>query len=243
MHRGDSLGRFAIIAAMAEELAALRRQLTDEQVIQMAGLEYIFGDLQAIPVVLSRCGIGKVNAAMGTAVLCQMFSPVAVVNTGSAGALSSQCQIGDIVLGSAVCYHDVDATVFGYQYGQVPSEPPQFEADSELLEMGQMAANEVVAVQVHTGVIASGDSFMDDPEKVARIHNLLPDVMAAEMEAAAIAQVCRHFGVPSLIVRAISDVAGANSRTVHEEFLEQAAVHSAALVMGIIRQFAAKVSD
>lgn len=230
----EAIGRLAVIAAMDEELAVLRNQLVDEVCLEISGFEYFVGDLRGVPVLLSKCGIGKVNGAMGTTILCQAFSPIAVINTGSAGAFDGRCEIGEIILASAVCYHDVDVTVFGYQFGQVPHQPPRYEADVQLFATGKVAAAKVAGVRVHTGMIVSGDSFMDSAERVALVQQRFPDAIAAEMEAAAIAQVCLHFGVPALIVRAISDVAGIESRVTHEEFLAQASIHSAGLVTEIV---------
>lgn len=231
--------KIGIIAAMDEELDRLHKALGQSKETVIAETSFYEGTLDGVPVVLCKSGIGKVNAGMATAVLNHVFHPDAVLNTGSAGGLESSCAIGDIVLGQDVVYHDVDATAFGYRYGQVPREPFAYPGDAMLLSAAQTASEEL-DVQVRLGRIATGDSFMNDSEKVAYVQSQLPELLATEMEGAAIAQVCGHFGTPVLIIRALSDVAGEESKLTHEEFLELASVNSAELVRGVLRVIASQ---
>ncbi|MCL6453709.1 MAG: 5'-methylthioadenosine/adenosylhomocysteine nucleosidase [Alicyclobacillus sp.] len=224
---------------MDEELAALRAGMADEQAVTAAGMELYTGTLAGVPVVLSRCGIGKARAAMGAALLCDRYQPAAVVNTGSAGGLDPICRIGDIVLGAETAYHDVDATTFGYAYGQVPREPARFAADEHVLALAREAAAtmDLSGVDVHVGLIVSGDLFLDQPERIGHVRHHFPDALAAEMEGAAVAQACRHFGVPCLVVRSISDVAGTASRVDHTAYLKLSAENASRLVMGLLARW------
>lgn len=223
-----------ILAAMDEELAILRQEIQKPVVSEHGGVQFVEGTLNGHPVVVGQCGIGKVNAAMATTLMHILFSPSSILNTGTAGGLRDDFEVGDIVLGESVCHHDVDATAFGYAYGQVPREPARFSADTLLLEAGVKAGRRLSEVHVHTGLIASGDIFLSDETARSIVRDRFKGVFAVEMEAAAIAQVCHHFDIPCLIVRAVSDLAGGDARITHEEFLHLAADSSAHLVMSMI---------
>lgn len=225
-----------VLAAMEEELAILRGQLTDPVSAVHGGIPFYSGRIGGHSVVLAQCGIGKVNAAMATTLMQQLFSPRAILNTGSAGGLSPVLKVGDIVLGDRVCHHDVDVTVFGYDYGQVPKEPLMFVADQEVLSAATRAAKELQSIHVHNGLIASGDVFLGEGGARQAVINRFPDILAVEMESAAIAQVCHHFGVPSLIIRSVSDLAGDDAKISFDEFLKLAADNSAQLVVGTLRE-------
>ncbi|RLQ98137.1 5'-methylthioadenosine/S-adenosylhomocysteine nucleosidase [Falsibacillus albus] len=226
--------KVAIIGAMEEEVALLRNEITDPAVETAAGCEYTTGKMNGVDVVLLRSGIGKVNAAMSTAVLLERFKPDAVINTGSAGGLNPDLNVGDVVISTEVRHHDVDVTAFGYEYGQVPQLPAGFTADAKLMQVAEDAAKETTEAKVVKGLIATGDSFMNDPVRVEYIKGKFVELQAVEMEAAAIAQVAYQFGVPFVVIRSLSDIAGKESDVSFEQFLEKAALHSANLVMKIV---------
>ena len=125
----------------------------------------------------------------------------------------------------------MEATVFGYEYGQVPQLPPAFMADSRLMEAARKAVEDIGEHASAEGLIVTGDTFMSDADRVARVRDLFPDALASEMEAAAVAQVCHQFGVPFVVIRALSDIAGKESAMSFDEFLPKAAKHSAEAVM------------
>jgi adenosylhomocysteine nucleosidase len=233
----------AIIGAMEEEISLLRKNIENPQVETLAGCEFTSGKMNGINVVLSRSGIGKVNAAMSTTILMQKYAPDYIINTGSAGGLDSNLRVGDIVISSEVRHHDVDVTAFGYEYGQVPQLPPAFEANEHLVEIAKKCAEEITGIQVVTGVITTGDSFMNDPERVEFIRSKFAKLHAVEMEAAAIAQVAHQFKVPFVIIRSLSDIAGKESDVSFEQYLEKAAVNSANLVMKIVSRLKNSVNQ
>lgn len=226
--------KIAIIGAMEEEVTLLREKITGKEQEVIAGCEYTTGEMEGVEVVLLRSGIGKVNAALSTAVLLEKYKPDYVINTGSAGGLNPDLNVGDVVISTEVRHHDVDVTVFGYEYGQVPQLPAAFLADSQLLKIAENCANEISNIQVVRGLIATGDSFMNDPVRVDYINKKFKNLQAVEMEAAAIAQVSYQFGVPFVVIRSLSDIAGKESNISFEQFLETAALHSAELVMKIV---------
>ncbi|WP_026583784.1 5'-methylthioadenosine/S-adenosylhomocysteine nucleosidase [Bacillus sp. J33] len=226
--------KIAIIGAMEEEVALLRNKIDGKGKETIAGCEFTTGKMNGAEVVLLRSGIGKVNAAMSTAILLERFKPDYVINTGSAGGFNPDLNVGDVVISTEVRHHDVDVTAFGYEYGQVPQLPAAFKADSGLIQIAEACAKEVGEIQVVRGLIATGDSFMNDPARVDYIRDKFTNLQAVEMEAAAIAQVSYQFDTPFVVIRSLSDIAGKESDISFEQFLEKAALHSATLVMKIV---------
>ncbi|MEK5441736.1 5'-methylthioadenosine/S-adenosylhomocysteine nucleosidase [Fredinandcohnia sp. FSL W7-1320] len=228
--------KIAIIGAMDEEVAILREKIENRQETTVAESVFYTGTLNGYDVILLKSGIGKVNAAISTTILLQQFNPDYVVNTGSAGGHLKTLNVGDIVISSEVRHHDVDVTAFNYEYGQVPGLPAAFKADEKLIELAEKSAEGITDIQVVTGLIATGDSFMNDPERVSFVSQKFGDLYAVEMEAAAVAQVCHQFKVPFVVIRALSDIAGKESDVSFEQFLETAAAHSSNVVEKIVEQ-------
>lgn len=228
--------KIAIIGAMEEEVTILRDKFENREETIIGGCEFSTGTINGAEVILLKSGIGKVNAALSTAVLLEKYQPDYVINTGSAGGFHASLNVGDVVISSEVRHHDVDVTAFGYEYGQVPGLPPAFEADAKLVEASQKGAQKITDIQVATGLIATGDSFMSDPERVEYIRGKFDHLYAVEMEAAAIAQVCYQFKVPFVVIRSLSDIAGKESNISFDQFLDTAAKNSAALVLNIVEE-------
>jgi adenosylhomocysteine nucleosidase len=227
--------KIAIIGAMEEEVTLLRENIKDKKQETIAGCEFTFGNMHGTEVILLRSGIGKVNAAMSTTILLEKFKPDYIINTGSAGGFNPLLNVGDAVISSEVRHHDVDVTAFGYEYGQVPQLPAAFTADEKLVAIAESAAKEINDIQVVKGAIATGDSFMNDPVRVDFIRTKFDNLQAVEMEAAAIAQVAHQFNVPFVIIRSLSDIAGKESDVSFDQFLDKAALHSASLVMKMVK--------
>ncbi|MBM7541707.1 5'-methylthioadenosine/S-adenosylhomocysteine nucleosidase [Amphibacillus cookii] len=223
-----------IIGAMDQEIALLKNEMDihSEQVI--ANCLFIKGRLKSKDIVLLKSGIGKVNAAMATTILVERFQPDLIINTGSAGGLDPELDVGDIVIGEQVVHHDVDVTAFDYKYGQVPSMPEHYTADLNLILAVEKANKKLSKVKSKRGLIATGDSFMQDPERVAYVQRQIPNIIAVEMEAVAIGQVCYQYDLPFVVIRALSDIAGKESAISFDEFLDQAATHAAKLIMEVL---------
>ncbi|MDG6778669.1 5'-methylthioadenosine/S-adenosylhomocysteine nucleosidase [Thiomicrorhabdus sp. zzn3] len=228
--------KIAIIGAMEEEVSLLRDRLDNLQTQVHAGFEYYVGQIEGTDVVLLRSGIGKVNAAISSTLLLQVYQPDYVINTGSAGGFHTDLNVGDIVISSSVCHHDVDVTPFGYDLGQVPGMPACFLPDETLVEAAQHSIEALDEVVHMHGLIATGDRFMHQPEDVANTRNNFPEMIACEMEAASIAQVCHTFDTPFVIIRSLSDIAGKENAVTFEKYLEQAATHSAKVILEMLRQ-------
>ncbi|HLS61094.1 MAG TPA: 5'-methylthioadenosine/S-adenosylhomocysteine nucleosidase [Virgibacillus sp.] len=226
--------RIGIIGAMDEEIAFLLNHISDQKEITIANSLFIQGRLAGSDVVLLKSGIGKVNAAMGTTIMHERFSPTYVINTGSAGGFATDLVVGDIVISSHVVHHDVDATAFDYAYGQVPQMPAMYEADADLIDRSATVLKKM-NINSRTGVIATGDSFMQDPLRVQDIREKFPSMIAVEMEAAAVAQVCFQYDTPFVIIRALSDIAGKESSISFDEFLPMAAKNASDLIIEMIK--------
>ena len=226
--------KIAIIGAMEEEVALLRSNIEDSSIETIAGYEYTIGKMDGVDVILLRSGIGKVNAALSTTILLQKFAPDYCINTGSAGGSNPELNVGDVVISTEVRHHDVDVTAFGYEYGQVPQMPAAFIADAQLVRLAKECAEDISDIQVVEGLIATGDSFMNDAERVKAVQAIFTDLQAVEMEAAAVAQVAYQFKTPFVIIRSLSDIAGKESGVSFEQYLDKAAVNSANLVMKIV---------
>lgn len=221
---------------MDEEIAYLKNNMDVDYEETIANCLFIKGQLQGKVIVLLKSGIGKVNAALATSILMERFNPDLVINTGSAGGLDTELEIGDVVIANEVVHHDVDVTAFNYQYGQVPGMPASYTAASTLMAVIERMIKEHKQVNCKQGIIATGDSFMTNPERVALVKERIPNVMAVEMEAAAIAQVCYQYDKPFAIIRSLSDIAGKQSSISFDAYLKQAARHAAELIIAVVNE-------
>lgn len=227
--------KIGIIGAMEEEVEILREKITDMEQKTIAGCEFYSGNINGTSVVLLKSGIGKVNAAMATTLLIQIHKPDYIINTGSAGGLHSRLKVGDIVISDELRYHDVDATVFGYEYGQVPGMPPKYLSNRNLVYIAEQCAKKI-DVKTRTGLVTTGDSFLSDLNRVNQIRSKFKDLFAVEMEATAIAQVCFQFKVHFVIIRSLSDIAGKDAKVSYDQFLKTASKNSAELVLLMIKE-------
>ena len=235
-----------IIGAMEQEVELLRSLIRDAKTECAGNFEFSSGLLDEKEVVLLRCGIGKVNAAVGCALLVERYHPAFVLNTGSAGGVNPEghnpLSYGDVVISLGLVQHDVDATAFNYKPGQIPGMPPVFQADEGLATLAERAIDALKAERTlpasfnyTRGLIASGDAFMHDSGRIAEVARRFPGLRALEMESAAVAQVCCLFSVPFLVIRALSDIAGEESPVTHDEFLPIASRYSCEIVRRILR--------
>ena len=221
--------KLGIIGAMDVEVATLKAKMEHIQVQSHAASEYFEGTLEGCPVVVVQCGVGKVNAAMCAQVLASVYGVTHIVNTGIAGSLSAELDIGDLVISKDAMYHDFDCVHFGYEMGRVPGmDVAAFPADAALAELAFAAAEDVNAGHSKIGRVASGDLFVAAKSaKEAIIAKT--GAVCTEMEGAAIAQTAYRNQVPFVILRAISDKAD-NSATMDYPTFERNAAHRCAEV-------------
>ncbi|WP_150268623.1 5'-methylthioadenosine/adenosylhomocysteine nucleosidase [Paenibacillus tepidiphilus] len=218
-----------IIGAMDEEIALLLERMVDRDCKVKAGITYYTGALLGKPVVLCKSGVGKVNAAVTTQILLDTFGVSRILFTGVAGALHPGLDIGDIVISASCIQHDMDVTPLGYARGVIPyQETSVFGADPGLVELAE-AACRALGVRYITGIVLSGDQFIASGEAVARLREEL-DGACAEMEGAAVGQVCFMNSTPFVIIRSMSDKADGSAHQNYREFTETAARNSCAIL-------------
>ena len=224
-----------IIGAMEVEVAILKEKMEDVRIIKKASMDFYEGILAVKKVVVVRSGIGKVNAGICAQILADVFSVDAIINTGIAGSLNKNINIGDIVLSTDVVQHDMDATGFGYRKGQIPQMPVFFfNADDNLRRLAAEVCKEVNPdIQVFEGRIASGDQFVCDQDVKNRIVSEF-SAYATEMEGAAIGQAAYLNEIPFLVVRAISDKADGSAQMDYSEFEKAAVDHSVRLTLNML---------
>ena len=225
--------KIGIIAAMPEELKLLVEHLEMAEKHQRLGHVYYTGRIKHHEVVLVESGIGKVMSAMSVAVLVNDFKVTVVINTGSAGAVASGLEIGDVVVADRLVYHDVDVTAFGYDYGQMARQPLYYEASRYLVEE-MKAVLEKTQQTSRVGLIATGDSFIAGQDKIDQIKAHFPDVLAVEMEGAAIAQAAHSLGLPFMVIRAMSDTASHDANITFDEFILEAGKRSAETLIQLL---------
>lgn len=226
-----------IIGAMDEEVAKIKEQMENVKVMSKAAMDFYEGTLGGKDVVVVRSGIGKVNAAMCTQILVDNYQVDAVVNTGIAGSLNANIDIGDIVLSVDTIEHDMDAVAFGYPLGQIPRmDTLAFKADDKLRALAKKVCQEVVPeISVFEGRVVSGDQFISDKKKKEwLVENF--DGYCTEMEGAAIAHAAYLNKTPYLVIRAISDKADDSASMDYPTFEAQAIDHSVKLLLELCKQ-------
>ena len=198
--------KIGILTAMTSEYDQLAALLENGAECTVGKFKYLIGRLGKNEIVLRQCGIGKVNAAIGTAELIRSFEPSCIISTGVAGGIDCKLAVMDVVVSSSIVHHDVWCGM-GCEYGQVQGMPAKFAADKELYEaaIGIDAGN---GTRIHGGLICTGDQFITNRDELDRIKSKFPEGLAVDMESAAIAQTCHIYNVPFVSFRIISDTPG-----------------------------------
>ena len=224
-----------IIGAMDEEISQIAELMTDVEETTIAEMTFKKGTIGGKEVVAVRSGIGKVNAAMCTQILATYFHVDSVINTGVAGSLRNEINIGDIVISTDALQHDMDATGFGYELGVIPRmKVSTFVADDRLAKLAKEACIEAnLGIGVHCGRVVSGDQFITDKATKQRLIDTFGGY-CTEMEGAAIAQAAYLNGIPFLVIRAISDKADDSANMDYSEFERHAIDNSVALMKILI---------
>ena len=221
--------KLGIIGAMQLEVETLLGVMENQTAQEKAGSTFYEGTLMGLPVVVVQCGVGKVNAALCAQILCDCFGVTHLVNTGIAGSLSAELDIGDLVVSRDAMYHDFDCVHFGYEYGKVPGmDTVAFPADEGMMQLALTAAESVHPGHVRIGRVASGDQFVADKALKEKIISVTQGV-CTEMEGAAIAQTAYRNKLPFVILRAISDKADDSAEMDYPTF-ERIAAHRCAEV-------------
>ena len=215
-----------IIGAMEEEISNLKSHMQVEEVQTIAGMSFFKGAVKGIELVLVRSGIGKVNAGICTQILASVYGVDTVINTGIAGSLNADIDIGDIVVSTSLVQYDVDARNFGYKLGEIPRmNIVEFPADKYLIDKTQSAFDSLdLGIKLYRGMVATGDKFVsEDSLKAEIISNF--HAYCVEMEGAAIAQAAMLNNMACVVIRAISDKAD-NSADVDYRSFEAKAIEN-----------------
>ena len=228
--------KLGIIGAMDIEVATLKEKMEDTVVNTHAGMLFCEGRLEGLDAVVVQCGVGKVNAAMCAQILCSVYGVTHIVNTGIAGSLCADLDIGDLVVSRDAMYHDFDCVHFGYEMGKVPGmNVVAFPADECLMRYAFEAAETVNPGHTKTGRVASGDLFVAAREVKENII-ARTQALCTEMEGAAIAHTAYRNGVPFVILRAISDKADDSAEMDYPTFERIAAHRCASVAMNLAKQ-------
>ncbi|MEN4920575.1 5'-methylthioadenosine/adenosylhomocysteine nucleosidase [Achromobacter spanius] len=241
------MGRLAILGALHEEIADLLAAMDPgAQTRRIAMRDFQVGSLWGTPCVIALSRIGKVAAAATASIVIQEFGVSRVIFTGLAGGLHPRVRVGDVVVAEALMQHDMDARpLFGRH--EIPLlGRERFDADPALSALLLDSAREFAGngglpsasapPQVHHGLIATGDVFVNDNDLAHALRERLPDALCLEMEGAAMAQVCHEFGVPFAVMRIISDSADHAAKADFTEFLVNLArVYSAGILKPLLQ--------
>ena len=228
--------KLGIIGAMDVEVALLKEKMENTVTATHAASVYCEGTLEGVPAVVVQCGVGKVNAALCAQILISVYGVTHIVNTGIAGSLCAQLDIGDLVVSEDAMYHDFDCVHFGYEMGRVPGmDIVAFPADEVLAGFAFAAAEAENPGHTRTGRVATGDLFV--AEKAAKEAIIAKTgALCTEMEGAAIAQAAYRNAVPFVILRAISDKADDSAEMDYPTFERIAAHRCAEVTMRLAEQ-------
>ncbi|HZK57131.1 MAG TPA: 5'-methylthioadenosine/adenosylhomocysteine nucleosidase [Clostridia bacterium] len=225
------MNKTGIIGAMDEEICILRNEMEVREIKTVANMDFYTGTIKDKEIVLVRCGIGKVNAAICTQILISVFGIKTVINIGVAGAIKDTLDISDIVISTDVQQHDFDVTGFGYKLGEIPGMGKSIFPASEILIENAMDASKKVLFdnKAIKGRIVSGDIFVNDINlKQELLKNF--NGCCTEMEGAAIGHTCYVNNIPFVVIRAISDKADGSAHGNFNRFVHEAANHSKDIV-------------
>lgn len=228
-------GKIGIIGAMEEEVALLVQQMEGASEATKAGILFVEGSICGMQAVVCRSGVGKVNAAVAAQLLIQSFGAEAIVFTGVAGALDPELEVGDMVISSDCMHHDMDVRALGFSLGTIPyQETSVFAADPGLRELAWEAGQRLFPGRLRLGRVLSGDQFIADKSAGAFLHRELKG-MCAEMEGAAVAQVCAMNKIPYVVIRSMSDKADGSAPGSFAAFTAQASRNSCRLVEELLK--------
>lgn len=228
----------AIIGAMDEEIDGLKAVLTDTEIKTVALMDFHKGKIGDRTVIVVKSGLGKVNAGICAQILCDLYHVDAIINTGVAGSLDNQVNIGDIVIGERAIQHDMNSVDFGFPLGQVPYLPMEFLGDKEMADIAEAVIDDIEIkkeVNVFRGLVVSGDEFVSTRERRRCIKSQF-DAFCTEMEGAAVAQCAYLNNIPFIILRAISDKADDTTTVDFMAFSKIAAARNIRILKEMIKK-------
>ena len=223
--------RVGIVAAMKPEMEEILNEMDELETVKIFGSKFSRGYIGNTEVVLTESGMGKVNAAIATSILIREFECSFIINTGIAGG-TKPLKHRDVIIAESLAYHDVNATIFGYKYGQVPGMPSEYPVAVENIVMIKSILNKL-NIPYKTAKVYSGDQFVTSYDNLKNLENC--DGIAIEMEGAGVAQACVRAGVDFIVLRYISDVIGEeNQEESYFEFENEMAANSAKILIKVL---------
>ncbi|EAK9945722.1 5'-methylthioadenosine/adenosylhomocysteine nucleosidase [Campylobacter lari] len=223
--------KIAILGAMPEEVTPLLETLKEYQSIEYANNTYYLAKYKNHELIIAYSKIGKVNSTLSAAIMIEKFKAELLLFTGVAGAFNPSLEIGDLIYATKLAQYDLDITAFGHPLGYVPGNEIFIKTDDKLNNLAIGVAKEL-GVKLQSGIIATGDEFICDENKKAKIREIF-GADACEMEGASVALVCDALKIPCLILRSMSDKAGEKAEFDFDEFVEKSAKISANFVLKI----------
>lgn len=229
------MNNIGIILAMQEELNEILNIMEEKKEREIYNVIFYEGKINKSNIVVVKCGVGKVNAARTTQILIDKFKVEYIINLGSAGALDSNLNIGDIVIAEKLVQHDFDITAFEHEKGYITGVGDYILCDNNLIAKFKDAANNLKDrnYKIDTGTIASGDIFCTEVKMKEKIFSKF-NAKCVEMEGAAIAQVCYLDNIPFIVVRSISDSPNGNNAVVFDEFIQLASKRCALILKKLL---------
>ena len=245
-----------IMGALPEEINGVVNLLQNKEEHRFGKRIYYTGTINNQDVVVVYSRIGKVAAAATVSTLILKFNITELIFTGVAGGIASDLKIGDIVLGTELVQHDMDASPLFPQFEIPLIGKSHFKTDSEFLKLGENSIQHILEnsylhqvidtedldqfnihhPKLHLGLIASGDQFFKDSEQKNNLLSNLPDTKCVEMEGASVAQVCYEFEIPFIVIRTISDEADQHSTIDFMKFTEKISnIYSIEIIKNIIK--------
>ncbi|MBE6634725.1 MAG: 5'-methylthioadenosine/adenosylhomocysteine nucleosidase [Ruminococcaceae bacterium] len=225
-----------IIGAMEPEIETLIANLTSHKTSSVGGITFHRGRLGKVRVVIAKCGIGKVFAALCAEAMIIKYAPKLIINTGVGGGIAKGIKVGDVLIADKLVQHDMDTSAIGDPKGLVSGiNKIYFDADKKAIALIKEIADERL-FQYHVGTVASGDLFVSDAATKERIREEF-SASVCEMEGAAIAHVCYVNNTPCTVIRAVSDSADEDSSMDYQKFLPIAAKKSALITIELCKKY------
>jgi len=222
------------MCAMVEELEPILEQVEVKDKIHHGNNTYYLASFDNKDIVLAYSKIGKVNAAITATAMIEKFGVEKLLFSGVAGAIDEDLKIGDLIVATEVCQHDIDLTVFGYKHGFIPESQIFFDCDSNLINIAEHVADKL-GIKLKKGIIASGDQFVHSKEKKEWIKEVF-GASAIEMEGGAVGCVTWNYQVPFFMLRAISDTAEEGAGVDFDAFLEESSKVSAKFLLEMLKE-------
>ena len=224
-----------IMGAMVEEIKPILDLVDEiETEIDYANNKYYKAKYNNTNLIIAYSKIGKVNSALTAATMIEKFEIDMLLFSGVAGSINENLKIGDLIVATKLCQHDLDITAFGHPYGYVPESKVFVETNEKLNNIAKSVAKKL-NIKLLEGIIATGDQFIADPKRKEWIKETF-NADAIEMEGASVGFVCDSLGVPFFVLRAISDSADMDAGFDFDKFLEGSAKESAKFLIEMLEE-------